>query len=159
MTGVQRVVILGRGGSGKSTVARRLGEVTGLPVVELDTVFWDADLRPTPPEAWAAQQEQLAAGDRWILDGDLGARDVLDVRLARADTVVVLDLPVWRCAWRAWRRSPERADFWWWLVTWRWRSRPALMAAVHRSAPVAQIHVLRSQAAIDAFVARCSEGD
>jgi len=37
---MKRVLILGRGASGKSTLARRLGEITGLPVVELDKAFW-----------------------------------------------------------------------------------------------------------------------
>lgn len=46
---VQRVVVLGRGGAGKSTLAWRLGEVTGLPVVELDTLFWQAGLTAADP--------------------------------------------------------------------------------------------------------------
>jgi adenylate kinase family enzyme len=40
--------VLGRGGAGKSFFALRLGEITGLPVTELDELFWSADLRPTP---------------------------------------------------------------------------------------------------------------
>jgi hypothetical protein len=32
---MKRVVIIGRGASGKSTLAVRLGEITGLPVIEL----------------------------------------------------------------------------------------------------------------------------
>jgi adenylate kinase family enzyme len=39
---MQRVVILGRGGAGKSRLTRQLGEITGLPVVELDKIFWRA---------------------------------------------------------------------------------------------------------------------
>lgn len=61
------------------------------------------------------------------MDGDLGPHDVLRPRLGRADTVVVLDLSFARCAWRAWRRGSERADFWRWLFTWRYRSRPAVL--------------------------------
>ena len=41
--------------------------------------------------------------------------------LPRADTVLILDFSLTRCAWRALRRSRERADFWWWLLTWRHR--------------------------------------
>src|SRR5437879_1477660 len=43
---VQRVVILGRGGAGKSTAARRLGELVGLPIIELDKHFWQPGLAP-----------------------------------------------------------------------------------------------------------------
>lgn len=153
MGGVERVVVLGRGGAGKSVLAGRLAAATGLPLVELDAVFWDPDLRPAPPGEWAIRQRQLAAGARWILDGDLGPHDVPRPRLERADTVVVLDLSAAVCAWRAWRRSRERAGFWWWLATWRWRSRPALMAAIRQSAPDAEVHVLRSRAAVEAFLA------
>jgi Asp/Glu/hydantoin racemase len=46
---VDRVVILGRGGAGRSTAAARLGQKTGLPVIELDSQFWRPDLTPTPP--------------------------------------------------------------------------------------------------------------
>ncbi len=51
------------------------------------------------------------------MDGDLGPHDVLDVRVQAADTVVFLEFPPLRCAWRALRRSPERASFWRWLLT------------------------------------------
>ena len=37
---MERVMIIGCGGAGKSTLARQLGEVTGLPVVHLDKLFW-----------------------------------------------------------------------------------------------------------------------
>lgn len=45
-------MILGRGGAGKSTLARRLGEVTGLPVAEMDTLFWQAGLTAADPSEW-----------------------------------------------------------------------------------------------------------
>jgi adenylate kinase family enzyme len=123
LTDVDRVVILGHGGAGKSTLAVHLSLVIGLSVIELDKHYWNEDLTPMPVESWVRMQEQLAAADRWIMDGDLGPYDVPAPRLRRADTVVVLDLSPVRCAWRAARRSRERADFWWWLLTWRWRSR------------------------------------
>jgi hypothetical protein len=53
---MQRVVILGRGGAGKSTVARRLGEAFGLPVIELDRHFWQAGLVPLPKGQWVKVQ-------------------------------------------------------------------------------------------------------
>lgn len=64
------------------------------------------------------------------MDGDLGPYDVIDVRLQAADTIVFLDFSPARCAWRAIRRSRERPDFWWWLLTYRRRSRPLLLQAI-----------------------------
>ncbi len=141
---MQRVVVLGRGGAGKSVVALRLGELAGLPVTELDQMFWSADLRPTPHDRWEELQRELAAGIRWVLEADLGPYDSLQPRLASADTVVILDFGVLRCAWRAMHRSRPRADFWWWLLTGPRRSRPRVLAAVDRWALGADVHVLRS---------------
>jgi adenylate kinase family enzyme len=150
---VRTVVLLGRGAAGKSTLARQLGEATGRPVVELDKLFWKPDLTPTPPDEWAQVQRELAQRPGWIADGDLGPYDVLDVRLAAADTVVLLDFPLVRCAWRALRRSRERSDFWRWVITWRRVWRPRILARVAAVAPDAQLHVLRSPRAVREFLA------
>ncbi|HTW49825.1 MAG TPA: hypothetical protein VMD92_17845 [Acidobacteriaceae bacterium] len=146
------MVILGRGASGKSTLARRLGEITRLPVIELDKVFWQPGLAATPHDAWAALQEKLAAGDRWIMDGDLGPYDVVEVRLRRADTVILLDFSLVRCAWRAILRSRERTDFWRWLLAYRTQSRPQLIEAIAHHAPTAGLHIFRTPAALSRFV-------
>jgi adenylate kinase family enzyme len=150
---VQRIVILGRGASGKSALADQLGALTGVPVVHLDDLFWRDGLLPTPPAAWVAMQEQLVRRPAWIADGDLGPYDVLEVRLRAADTVVLLDLSLARCAWRAVRRSRERADFWRWVWTYRRRWRPRILAAVGMFAPGADLHVLRTPRAVRRFLA------
>jgi adenylate kinase family enzyme len=149
---MQRVVILGRGGAGKSVLARALGEALDLPVVELDREFWSAALDPLPIGEWRRRQEVLAGGPAWIMDGDLGPYDDLEPRLARADTVVVLDLPLWLCGWRALRRGRERRDFWLWVVRWRRRSRPLVLQAIARWAPAAEVVVLRSRRAVTAWL-------
>lgn len=140
----RKIVILGRGGAGKSTLAARLGTALGLPVVELDKHFWAPDLTPTPKEQWADIQRRLTSGQRWVIDGDLGPYDVLDVRLQAADTVIVLDFPLWRCAWRAVRRSRENLAFWRWLIGYRRRSLPTVMTAISSNAAQAALRVLRS---------------
>jgi len=152
MRRVKRVVILGRGASGKSTLAKRLGEITGLPVVELDKVFWQPGLVATPRNEWTSAQELLVANDGWIMDGDLGPLDVIEPRLRAAETVIFLDFSFARCAWRAIRRSRERFDFWWWVLTYRWRTRPALLKAIANCAPTAELHVFRSPKAVKRFV-------
>src|ERR1700724_4378755 len=104
-----------------------LGEITGLPVIELDKVFWRPGLVATPRDQWVVVQEKLVAKNGWIMDGDLGHYDAVEVRLRAADTIIFLDFSLVRCAWRAVRRSREGADFWRWLMEYRRQSRALVM--------------------------------
>ncbi len=140
---LNRVVVLGRGGAGKSVFARRLAAITEAPVIELDKEFWQAGLYPLPAGEWTARQQQLITAERWILDGDLGPYDVLDVRLGTADTVIILDFPLLLCAWRAGRRPRESADFWRWVLTYRRRYLPKILTAITVSGPQADVRVLK----------------
>jgi adenylate kinase family enzyme len=149
---MKRVIILGRGGAGKSTLAVRLGEITGLPVIELDKVFWKPGLVATPRDQWVQTQKRLLQKERWIMDGDFGSYDAVEVRLRAADTIIFLDFSLLLCAWRAIRRSRERADFWRWLVAYRWQSRPILMEAIANHAPNADLKVFRDPGALKRFV-------
>ena len=80
---MRRVVVLGRGASGESTLARRLEDITGLPVTAMDKIFWRSGLVATPREPWIKMQEQLVVAEQWIMEGDLGSYDAVEVRLGR----------------------------------------------------------------------------
>ena len=150
--GVRRVVILGRGGAGKSALARQLSDVTGIPAVELDALFWQPGPAPMDPSRWAACQHELVQRSCWILDGDLGPYDTaLEVRLRAADTIVVLDFTFLRCAWRTLRRGPEQAEYWRWVRAYRRRSLPDVMRAISSEAPHAKLYVLRNPAMVLRF--------
>jgi adenylate kinase family enzyme len=149
---MKRVVILGRGASGKSTLAARLGEITALPVIELDRVFWGPGLVATPRDQWVIVQEKIVAEEKWIMDGDLGPYDAVEVRLRAADTIILLDFAFVRCAWRTIRRSRERADFWRWLLAYRWRCLPIVMKAIADHAANAKVYVFRNPEALTRFV-------
>jgi adenylate kinase family enzyme len=149
------VVILGRGGAGKSLLAGQLGKVTGLPVVELDTMFWQPGLIATDPTRWAACQRELIQRDTWILDGDLGPYDSdLKMRLRAADTVIVLDFAFLRCAWQTIRRGRKRSDYWRWIWAYRRRSLPTVMEAITAYASHAEVYVLRNARMVRHFVAQ-----
>ena len=149
---MKRVVILGRGGAGKSTFARKLGERTGLPVIELDKYFWQPALVPTPRAQWTEIQRKLAHQERWIMDGDLGKYDELGVRLQAADTVLILDFPLLLCLMRAMRRSKERMDFWWGLVTWRLIERPKIKRIVAKYGGRAEVHTFSNPAQLERYL-------
>ena len=94
-----RIVVTGLAGSGKSTVSLALAAKTGLPLLHLDLEFWKPGwVAPTESE-WRDTQDEVLAGDAWIADGNYA--ETLDLRLERATSVVVLDMPWWLCARRA----------------------------------------------------------
>lgn len=99
---MQRVMVIGSPGAGKSTFARRLASLTGLPLRHLDAEFWLPGWTERDPAEWRDKQAGLVADDRWIIDGNYGGS--LAVRSARADTVILLDYPTALCVWRAVKR-------------------------------------------------------
>lgn len=90
-----RIAIIGCGGSGKTTLARRLGTALHAPVTHLDSLFYDDEWNTLPPEKFAARQEELVSQDRWVIDGNYAS--TLPIRLQRATEVIFLDLPPLTC--------------------------------------------------------------
>ncbi|THJ64008.1 adenylate kinase [Candidatus Frankia alpina] len=88
---VQRVLVVGSGGAGKSTLARELARQSGLPAVHLDRHFWRPGWVATPVEEWRAVVASLVAKPAWVMDGNYGG--TLDLRIPAAELIVFLDLP------------------------------------------------------------------
>jgi adenylate kinase family enzyme len=164
---VRRVLVIGSGGAGKSTLARRLGERLALPVLHLDALYWRAGWVPTPPADWARRVDELLRRDAWVMDGNYGG--TLDARLAACDTVVFLDLPRRVCLWRVVRRAlryrgrtrpdmapgcPERLGpaFLRWVWEYPRRRRPAVLRRLAALRADQRAVVLRSAAAVERFV-------
>jgi adenylate kinase family enzyme len=89
---MRRVAVVGCGGAGKTTLASELADRLGIPVIHIDSHYWqmvDGERVESTPEQWEARHGELIAQDDWVIDGMKFG--VLDERLARADTVVYLD--------------------------------------------------------------------
>ena len=95
MMRAERILVLGCSGSGKSTFARKLQAATGLPLIHLDNVWWNADRTHIPRDEFDRRLEALLAGERWIIDGDYSR--TYEVRLRSCDTVIFLDYPEETC--------------------------------------------------------------
>src|SRR5260370_21196303 len=87
-----------------------------------------------------------------LSDSAIRHAHVVGACLRAADTVIFLDFSLVRCAWRAIRRSRERANSWSWLLAYRRQSRPLLMQAIATHAARADGHIFRSPRALRRFV-------
>lgn len=101
---MQRVLIIGSPGSGKSTFAKKLAAQTGLPLIHLDDLYWAAgtDWVKVDRQVWKNRLQEALDGERWIIDGNYGS--TLEQRAQQADTVYFLMPPRELCLWRViWR--------------------------------------------------------
>ncbi len=169
---MRRVLLIGSGGAGKSTFARRLGARLGLPVIHLDRVYWRAGWVEPPKDEWRRKVEELCAGESWVMDGNYSG--TLDVRLAACDAVVFLDLPRVVCLWRVLRRAfkyrggsrpdmgegcPEQLNkdflvFLLWVWNYPRRSRPKILERLKDLPDGKPVYILRSGAEAEEFLAK-----
>jgi adenylate kinase family enzyme len=142
---MQRVLVIGISGAGKSTLSRVLAERTGLPLIHLDKEYWRPGWTITPRAEWRPKVEELAARERWVMDGNFDSS--LDLRLPRADTLIWFDYPTLLCLWRAMKRvarsygmvrsdmgadCPERIDLDFLRYIWRFNriQRPRILRQI-----------------------------
>lgn len=103
---MNKIMVVGvSAGAGKSTFARRLGELTGIEVTHLDSLYWKPNWVEAPAEEFSAAQQQVVQRDRWIMEGNY-ARTV-HIREPHADTVIYLELPLLVCLYRVLKRRVQ----------------------------------------------------
>ena len=88
---MERIMIIGCGGAGKSTLARQLGEKLNLPVVHLDQIWWKpGNWQHLEREEFDRRLTQELEKPRWIMDGNFNR--TIEARLEQCDTVIYLDM-------------------------------------------------------------------
>ena len=162
---MQRVMVIGPCGAGKSTLARRLADTLQLPVTHLDRLHWQPGWVEGSKDELHQALKPVLAQERWLIDGNYGS--TMAPRLARADTVIYLDYPIRLCLWRAARRvwtyrgrsrpdmtegCPERFDreFFQYIATWNFHARPRTEGLLRQTD--ARILRFRNPRALDAWL-------
>ncbi|HEX8472794.1 MAG TPA: DNA topology modulation protein [Pyrinomonadaceae bacterium] len=165
---MRKVLVIGSGGAGKSTFARRLGEVLGLEVIHLDTLYWNPDWIETPRDVWRERVAKLVEREAWIIDGNYS--NTFDIRVEACDTLIFLDTARTVCLWRIIKRAfmyrntnrpdmaegcPERLslEFVLWVWNYPTRTRPRVLELMKTNAERKMIVRLRSQSEIESFLA------
>jgi len=113
---VNRIVVVGSSGSGKTTVSREIGSRLGLPVLEMDSVYHQENWEPLPDDEFRSILSEFVTQDGWVVDGNYSHLGVDEVLWPRADTIVWLDkgrlITAWRVLSRTVRRSVTREELW-----------------------------------------------
>lgn len=166
---MRRIMIVGQPGAGKSTLAARLSAQTGLPAIHIDKIHWQAgwiERSKADKTRLCCEAEQQS---RWIFEG--GHSATWPTRLARADMLVWLDLPVGLRLWRVIRRAlvglgrtrPDMAEgcpeqlrslpeFTAYIWTTRWSARRKLERLILSAPDHCEVVHLRSDAESAAFL-------
>ena len=90
---MKKVAVFGNAAGGKSTLARSVAELTGLPLYPLDTIQYRTGGGKVPHEQYLKTHADLLSRDQWIIDG-FGCVPSAWERFAAADTLVYIDLPL-----------------------------------------------------------------
>lgn len=91
----QKIIIIGSPDAGKSIFARKLRDITGLPLHYLDLIYHKPDRTTISREEFDTKLEEIIASEKWIIDGNY--QRTIERRLQACDTVFLLDYPVEQC--------------------------------------------------------------
>lgn len=112
---MEKVLVIGCPGAGKSTFARKLRDRTSLPLYYLDMIWHRADGTNISREAFVRQVSEIAGREQWIIDGNY--LNSLEMRLQECDTVFLLDYPLELCLAGAKERIGEKREDLPWIET------------------------------------------
>jgi adenylate kinase family enzyme len=166
---MNKIALIGSGGSGKSTMAAKMGEKLNIKVWHLDRLLWKPNWTPTNREEQNQILEELIRKENWIIDGNYNS--TLDIRLKAADTIIFLDLPRYICVFRVFKRMVkyrnqtrpdmregcnEKVDFK--FLKWVWdypiNKRPNVLAKLEKLAQDKNVIILKSPREVDRFLDR-----
>ena len=163
---MERVIIIGCGGAGKSTLARQLGEQLKLPVVHLDKLFWRPGWVQVSADEFDTLHRQELSKEKWIIDGNFNR--TIQERIACCDTVIYLDFSRFACLWGVIKRNitnrgkvrpdmgegcPEQIDFE--FLKWVWTFNHNKRDHYHKmlsQATHAQVIILKNRRAVKRFL-------
>ena len=172
---MQRILVMGSSGSGKSTFARRLSEITGIPTVSLDALFWKPGWVASHTEEFRERVIEAVDQPCWIMDGNYPSNGAAELRRQRSDTVIWFDLPRFACMLGILKRiagsygrvRPEMAEgcpekinleFFRYVWTYRERQRPKLVRYFEGLRPDQSFVCFTARAEADRYLSELALG-
>lgn len=94
---MKRIAVVGSCGTGKSTLSRKLSEITGIKIYHIDKIFWETGWTSISKEELTQKLSEVVSLDFWIIDDNFTG--TMDMRFNAADTIIFLDYSLWACLW------------------------------------------------------------
>lgn len=158
----QKVIIIGSPGAGKSTFARKLRDITGLPLHYLDMIYHKPDRTTVSREEFDAKLREILSSEKWIIDGNY--QRTIECRMRECDTVFLLDSPVEQCLEGAqervgrkceempWTEETLDEEFRQWIVDFHHTARPQIYTLLEKYKDGREIVVFKSRAEAEAWL-------
>ena len=139
---MNKIIVIGCPGSGKSTFSRALHDKTGIPLYYLDMLYWNTDKTTVGREIFRARLAEVLAKDSYIIDGNY--QSTMETRIEKCDTVFFLDYDLETClsgvlARRGkpredmpWIETEEDTDFTDYIKSFSSESRPKIISLLEK---------------------------
>ena len=161
---MKKIIIVGCPGSGKSTFARKLHALTGIPLYHLDLMYWNSDRTTVEKSVFLERLADAMSGDEWIIDGNYSS--TMEMRIAACDTVIFLDYSTDVClSGINERRGKERCDMPWveleadaefveFVKSFGGKERPKIFERIEKYKDGKSVVILNGRDEADAFLSR-----
>ena len=169
---MNRIVIIGSAGTGKSTLAKDLGQILGLPVYHLDSFLWNPGWIQTPAEELDQTIKKLVLNNNWIIDGNYSR--TMDIRFHEADTIIFLDYPIYLNLYRVLKRRiqyhgktrpdmgkdcKEKIDleFLMWILNFNRNHRLGIVERLSKVSNDKEVHIFKTPSKLKKFLVQLIE--
>ena len=108
MLNAKKIAVIGCSGGGKSTFSKQLAEITGIPLYNLDRIYWLPDATHLERPAFIKKQKEIMKTDCWIIDGNYGG--TIQYRIRKSELIFFFDMPTEVCIEGVLKRDIKRED-------------------------------------------------
>ena len=108
MLNYKKIIVIGCSGGGKSTFSKQLAEITGLPLYNLDNIYWLPDASHLERPVFIKRQKRIMKNEEWIIDGNY--RGTIKHRIKKCELAYFFDMPSEICIEGVLKRDRKRED-------------------------------------------------